>query len=430
MPSLFSFLAGGSSEQKADITYGPLQLWADMWGRSRSNAGVKVNDLSALRTTTVLACVRRISEAFMCPMKVYAKSPNGGREEATAHPLYDLLEHSPNSLQTGVEYRETVGLHLALKFNHYSYISRVGGKIDELLPIPPAFVTTKYDRKTSTMKYEVNWPDGGGTTVLDQEEVWHVRGPSWDGVVGMDAIMLLGEAIGLAIATEETHARFHANGAQPGGIVSTDKDLSDKQVRDRLKEAFNEYIGGVQNKFKTLVLDNGLKWESTMVNGVDSQHLQLRQFQVEEICRGFCVMPIMVGYSGDKAPTFASSEQLFLQHLVHTVRPWHRRVSGSADRWLLSKSDRQKGFYTAFIDADFMAPDMKTKAEYYKTALGGGGNPGWITPNQARGYEEMPNHPGGDNLYAPTNAGPIGPDGIPKVPKPAPAAKPPGDPNA
>ena len=262
------------------------------------------------------------------------------------------------------------------------------------------------------MAYDVQLLDGS-TVRLSPDEVWHIRGPSWNGAVGMDAIKLLREAIGLAIATEETHSRLHSNGAQPGGILRTDKDLSDKAVRDRLKEMWNQSAGGVQNKFRTIVLDNGLDWKPMMMTGVDSQHLQLRQFQVEEICRGFGVMPIMIGYSGDKAPTFASAEQMFLQHLVHTVRPWQARVASSARRWLLTREERREGYYVDFVDADFMAPDMRTKAEYYKIALGGTGNPGWLTLDDVRGFDEMAKVPGGHRTWAPANATMIGDDGLP-----------------
>jgi HK97 family phage portal protein len=318
----------------------------------------------------------------------------------------------PNSLQSGLEYRETVGLHLALSFNHYSYISRVGNRVDELLPISPQYVTSWVDKSTGEwrMKYKINWPTGG-VSILEQEDIWHIRGPSWEPGIGMDAIRLLREAVGLAIATEETHARFHSNGAQPGGTISTDKDLSSQDIRDRLKEEFGQRAGGVANKFKTIVLDNGLKWTPIQPSGVDSQHVQLRQFQVEEICRGFCVMPIMVGYSGDKAPTFASAEQLFLQHLVHTVRPWHRRFTESADRWLLTDEDKAAGYYVAFVEADYLSPDLKAKAEFYRIALGGSGNPGWMKPSEVRSFEELPPHVGSDNLYAPGNIGPIQADG-------------------
>jgi phage portal protein BeeE len=145
--------------------------------------------------------------------------------------------------------------------------------------------------------------------------------------------------------------------------------------------------------------------------------------QVEEICRGMLVIPIMVGYA-DKTATYASADQMFLAHLVHTVRPWHDRVAESADRWLLTKEERAAGLYVGFVDAAFLRPDMKTKAEYNRTALGGSGNPGWLTINDVRGFDELPKIEGGDRLYVPTNSTPIGDDGLPMPVKQPPAPTP------
>ena len=131
------------------------------------------------------------------------------------------------------------------------------------------------------------------------------------------------------------------------------------------------------------------------------------------------VMPIMIGFSGDKNATFASAEQMFLAHLVHCVRPIHRRFGGSGDLFLLSKNERAQGFYTGFVDADFLSPAIKDKGEYYKIALGGGGNPGWLTPNEVRAFDELPPEDGGDHLYVGVNTAPIGADGRPRTPDPS-----------
>lgn len=411
MGGLFGAIAGGMEFKSSDVRFGPIdQLWADLFGGGPAKSGVAVNWKTALQCTTILACARRIAEALMVPVKVYRRDPKTTtRAEDREHALYAVLEDAPNPWQSGLEYRETIGLHLALTFNHYSYIGRVNGRIDELIPLADCQPEVQRD---GSLKYRAQVMPGR-FAVFDADEIWHVRGPSWDGRVGMDALKLMKEAIGLALATEETHARLHSNGAQPGGILTTDKELS-KAARERLKAQWGAYQVGLANRFRTAVLDNGLKWEPLAMTGVDSQHIQTRQFEVEEICRAMCVMPIMVGYSGDKAPTYASAEQLFLAHLVHTVRPWHDRVSGSAKRWLLTPRERAAGYYVAFTEEAFLSPAMKDKAEYRKIALGGGGNPGWITPNEARAHDEMPPLPGGDRLYVPINTTPIDDDGFPR----------------
>ena len=75
---------------------------------------------------------------------------------------------------------------------------------------------------------------------------------------------------------------------------------------------------GLDKAGAPLVLDRNAKWQPTTPSGVDAQHVETRRLQIEEICRLARVMPIMVGYS-DKATTYASAEQMFLSHVVHTL---------------------------------------------------------------------------------------------------------------
>ncbi|NGO50441.1 phage portal protein [Allomesorhizobium camelthorni] len=427
MSGLFGAIAEGLQiKAENSTTIGDVEaIWAGLFGGGPAKSGATVNWKTALQCTTVVACARRIAEALMVPRKVYRRDPNSTtRQEDRDHPLYSVVEDAPNQWQSGLEYFETIGLHLALTFNHYSYIGRVRGQINELIPLDPDGATPQLQRD-GRLTYRVRLFDNTYST-FEADEIWHIRGPSWNGSVGMDAIKLMREAIGLSIATEETHSRLHANGAQPGGILTTEKELKGP-ARARLKEQWAQNQVGLANKFRTAVLDNGLTWQPLAMSGVDSQHIEVRQFQVEEICRAMCVMPIMVGFSGDKAPTYASAEQLFLAHLVHTVRPWHDRVASSAKRWLLTPQERKAGYYLAFTEQAFLSPAMKDKAEYFKVALGGGGNPGWVTPDEVRGFDEMPPLPGGNRLYVPVNVTPIDDDGYPRPTKQPAANKEPAD---
>jgi hypothetical protein len=65
------------------------------------------------------------------------------------------------------------------------------------------------------------------------------------------------------------------------------------------------------------------------MKGVDAQTIEQRKHQVEEICRLVRVMPLMIGHAGDTSPTFASAEQFFIAHRVHTCS---RRAGGSRPR--------------------------------------------------------------------------------------------------
>jgi phage portal protein BeeE len=108
------------------------------------------------------------------------------------------------------------------------------------------------------------------------------------------------------------------------------------------------------------VLDRAAKWLSTAMSGVDAQHVETRRLQIEEICRGYGVFPIMVGHS-DKTSTFASSEAFFAAHLIHTLAPWHKAWRDRLDETLLDGS----GPLFAKFDTRYMvAGSMKDRAQW------------------------------------------------------------------
>lgn len=435
MRGLFGALAGGG-ERKEETRYGIVeQMWADFFGgAATSRTGISVNWRSALSVTTVLACCRvRADGHATVPWKLYQrveKSVNGKevvqRREARDVPLYDLLATAPNEWMTSLEFRETQSFHVDLTGNSCAFLNKIRGDIVEMILLDPARVSWRVNADYSRT-YTLTGLDGTVSTVPG-DLIWHVKGPSWDTIEGLNIVRYAAEAIGLALATEESHAYFHRHGARPSGILSVEPSLDETKLA-RLAAWVRRHFGGSQNAGKIMVVDRNAKFTPVQMSGVDSQHIETRKFQVERICEVLRVMPIMIGFSGDKNQTFASAEQMFLSHLVHCVRPIHRRFGGSGDLFLLSKEQRAKGLYTGFVDADFLSPAMKDKGEYNKTALGGGGSPGWVTVNEVRGWDELPRIEGGDRLFVPANMAMIDEDGKPQpiAPPPPAPAPPPGE---
>jgi phage portal protein BeeE len=118
------------------------------------------------------------------------------------------------------------------------------------------------------------------------------------------------------------------------------------------------------------------------------------------------VMPIMV-FQSDKAATYASAESMFQAHVVHTMAPWWERIEQSIDCNLLTATDDANGIYSKFIGQGLLRGSMKDRAEYFSKALGSGGSPAWMTPDEVRSLEEL-NPMGGDAamLPKPTNVAP------------------------
>lgn len=387
-------------DKKASDPYSVLKEFLRQY---ESQSGVRVNHSTALRAVTAMACARVIAEGLaQVPVKVYRSIPGGGREVARDHPLNEVLTHRPNEWQTSFDYREMAGLHLVLAGGTYAYINRVRGEVKELIPYQPSDV--QVDRVDGDIKYkfrvrETEWMP------VPSEDVLHIKGPSWNGWMGLDGVDLAREAIGLSVATELHGSKLFKNGAKPGGVLHSDVPNLTEDQRKQIRASWEEVQGGTENAHKTAILWGGLKWMSTAQDNDSAQFLETRAFQVEEVCRAFRVMPIMVGHS-DKAATYASSEQMFLAHVVHTMGPWYARVEQAYDAQLLTPQERADGYYTKHTVAGLLRGAHKDRAEYYAKSLGAGGSPAWMTQDEVRELEEL-NPKGGiaGDLPVATNVG-------------------------
>lgn len=359
----------------------PLQVWADMLKAGTSTkAGVTVTLDSALRVATLFACLRVISQGVaQVPFKLFA----GVQEPAREHPLYDLLATAPNDWSTSFEFRETQAIHAALG-NAYAFINRGAGRILELILLNPGKVSVE-QKPDWSLVYKVTGADGREQE-FPAEAIWHVRGPSWSGFSGLDILNLAREALGLAMATEASHSKLHDKGVRPSGLYSVDATLSKDQYA-ALKKWINENNAGAESG-SVMVLDRGAKFVSTAMTGVDAQHLETRKLQIEEICRFMGVHPQKVFHS-DKTSTYASAEEFGNAHREDTLAPWYARIEQSADKHLLTPAERKRGLYFKFVANALMRASATSRAEYYAKALGSGGHPGWMTPDEVRALEEM-----------------------------------------
>jgi len=382
------------------------ELFKELFGSTLSATGKTVNWKTAMEVTTWLACGRVIAEGIaQVPFKVFQEREDGTRLPAKDDSLYDVLQLRPNFYQTSFEYRETLALHLVFTGNHFSFINRAGGEIRELIPFEPQHVEVKR-ATTGELSYKVT-PENGQPMEFPAEAIWHIRGPSWNGYLGLEPVKLAREALGLAMATEEAAARLHQHGAKVGGLLSVEGNLSDEKY-EQLRKWVASNFEGAKNSGRTMILDRAAKFTAAQHSPVDAQHLETRRYQVEEICRAARVMPIMVGYS-DKATTYASAEQMFLAHVVHTLAPWYQRIEQSAGVNLLTEKKRRQGLYTKFVEEGLLRGSMKDT----KDTILGYVNGGILTPNEGRALlERNPDaDSASDKLRIPANITGSVPDG-------------------
>lgn len=386
------FLGKLFGRKAAALTYDQVAGLIDGTGASRF-AGVTVTAKTALQVSTVLACVKVIADGCATPkLHVYREGSDGRRQKATNIPEYRLLSRRPNEWQTSFEWRRQMTIHAALTGTGLSIKVRGDNRrVRELIPVQPGSWSM-----TRNSRYELVyrcWDQFGLIGEFGPDDVFLLNGVQWDWAESLNAVALARSAIGLAMVTEQSQAAMHENGLRPSGTYSVEGSLNEEQ-HGRLTNWIKRQAGA-RNAGMPMVLDRAAKWMSTAISGVDAQHVETRRLQIEEVCRGYGVFPIMVGHS-DKSATFASSEAFFAAHVKHTLAPWHEAWTQRIDEMMLDGS----GPLFAEFDTRYMTEgSMKDRSQWARTMS----EMGIYTRNEIRDEEGKDPLPGLDEPLTPMN---------------------------
>lgn len=249
---------------------------------------------AAMRNSAVYDCVKLLSEDIAkLPLHVYRRLPDGGKERAYNHPLYDLLKTTPNSWQTSTEYRQLMQAHVELRGNAYSrIISGPRGFVDQLEPINPDDVLNVERKPNGRLLYKIRKPDLK-TEELWQEDIFHLRGFSLNGLTGISTIGIQSEAINIGIAAQQFQSSSLRNGISLSGVFTHPNTLSPK-AKENLKESIDKRKGS-KKAGGFMILEEGMKWQEMSMTLKDAQFVELRKLNRTEIAAIFRVPPHKIG---------------------------------------------------------------------------------------------------------------------------------------
>lgn len=352
-------------------------------------AGTVVTPENALRNPAILRAVNLISRSIgMLPLRLYENGDDPDR--ASEHPLNRILAKKPNGWQTPFTFKSTMQLRALIDGDAYAYPIRSRGNIIRLVPMRRGSVTWKQNDDWS-VEYTITRPNGSSLTV-PEGEMFHLRDTSLDGVGGLSRVRQAREAIGLAKRAEEAAARLFKNGMLLGGYLTKEGNLS-QAAQDRLKEQMAERYSGAEAAQKWMVLEEGLRAEKLGQTSVESQHLETRKHQIEEIARTFDVpRPLLMM---DETSWGSGIEQLGLFFITFGLAPWFVCWEQEISRVLLTEAERDR-YYAKFNERALLRGSLKDQAEFFKAALGAGGQDPWMTVDEVREKSDL-KKAGGDS---------------------------------
>ena len=275
-----------------------------------------------------------------------------------------------------------------------------------MLPISPDTIVPVWDDDRKELKYEFG--SGDTRTVFNLDQILHVHGPSWSGYSGLPALELAREAIGLNIAMRDSQADLFGKGARPSGILSSSEEIS-PEAAERVKAEWHRKFS-TDGEGGVALLPNGFTFTAMQMSSVDSQTLETMRFIIEEVARFMVIFPQML-MQADK-PTYASVEQFFIAHVVHTLDPWMDRVEQELKKSVIRYEGDNASLYPRFSREGLLRGASQDRAAFYQAALGAGGSPAWMTQNEVRALENLNPVDEGDNLPIPLNTQMQPPEGV------------------
>ena len=365
----------------------------------RANSGEQVDEKSAMQIATVYACVRLLADSVaQLPLHLFRVVGEDGQEKAYDHPLYNILYRQPNPEMTDFSFKEVLMTHLLLWGNAYVQIIRDGkNNVLGLYPLLPENVEIDRDAKGNLYyiyhAYTDEVPgDNNKDITFRRDEILHIPGLGFNGLVGFSPIAMMKNSLGTNIAVEKYGSSFFKNGAQPSGVLEHPGVLKDPQ---KIRDNWSSVYGGAGNAHKVAVLEENMHYKPISLPPEDSQFLSTREFGVEEICRIFRVPPHMV--QDLKRATYSNIEHQSIDFVVHTLDPWLIRIEKAIIKDVLLEEEKDVYFPKFNVDG-LLRGDIESRMRAYGTGISNG----FFSPNDARRKENMPLIPaeeGGDYYF-------------------------------
>jgi len=374
----------------------PSAYFLDMLGGQPSTAGVAVSEESAQSLTAVDGCINILSKTLaQVPLRLYRETDKGP-EKAENHRLYPITSSVSNKEMSAFILKERMQYHLTTWGNSYALkFKNRRGQVTELMPLlPDRTWPERFTEGSSRILTYVTTIDDTQVR-LPVDDVLHIPGFGFDGLVGRSPIHAHREAIGYSLATQQYSSRFYKNGAQLRGVLSFEGEITDVE---KLRKQWQETYGGNDNQFKTAVLESGMKYENVGIPPEDAQFIETRKLQRSDIAT---IFQVPLHFLGEANTKYNNRELEALDFVIYSMGSWFVRWEQEFDRQLLTSRERENGLFFKFDPRALLRGDNKARAELYAKMI----EWGVYTRNEVRLWEDLQTLPGLDEPLTPMNMG-------------------------
>ena len=349
---------------------------------------------SAVQIAAVWACVDLLARTMASlPCDVFIIGDDGSRQVDTKCNLHWLLTQSPNALMTPFEFWQTMTMQYVLRGNAYALIKRHTDRTSRsLTPLnPDQMVVDTTDGKLAY--YYTN--QFNKVIKYRPDDIMHWKGMG-NGIVGMSKLEYMRASVYEGAVSQDNAIEMYAGKGKVSGILTSQAQLNTKQKIEISEQFKHMRQGGIP------VLPANLQFQQLSLTPADTQLLQTRQFNVDEICRWFGVPSALINGAGGAAGS--NIEQVTANFYKSTILPMCISAEQALMKRVACLDERlhhEVHFRLSYLNkaADVDRYSMNAQAVQN----------GWKTRNEVRIDEGLPpiNDPQANTLTVQNNLTPI-----------------------
>jgi len=329
----------------------------------------------ATKLSTVYRCVNLLSDSIASlPINPYSFK-NDWKSINYSDGKFNLLNVQPNNFMSAFIFKKLLIVYLLLRGNAYVLIERDNrsGKTIGLHLLNPDLINVIVENGDIKYFYSING------AMYDKSQIIHLMNYTMDGIVGISTLQYAANSLGIAYSSEEHAGNFWKSGANLSGLLrpvsgaSISKAQGAKAKADFIAQT-NSDLGGTSGS--VVVLGDGLEYQPISINPKDSQLIETRAFNVQEICRFFGVPPTLAFSETGK---FSTAEQQTLDYLNNSLTPLIEKIESEFFRKLYLPSEWDSSELKFDVE-NIMRLDAASRADYYLKMF----QVGAYTPNEIR----------------------------------------------
>jgi HK97 family phage portal protein len=359
-----------------------------------------------LSEATYFACMKILAESLgKLPLKMY-QSTDKGIMKSDKSELYSVLKLRPNPYMSSTVFWSTVEMNRNHFGNAYIWCRWNGPQLKDLWIMPSTDVTLVIDDvglfgTKDKLWYQYNDSKTGKLYTFNSDEVMHFKtSMTFDGITGIPVKDILKTTVEGSLESQKFMNNLYKTGLTGKAVLEYTGDLN-KDAKDRLVKGFEEFANGSKNAGKIIPVPLGMKLVPLDIKLTDSQFFELKKYSALQIAAAFGIKPNQINDYEKSSYASAEAQNLafYVDTLLYPLKQYEEEITYKS----LSSQLINQGYFWKFNVSVILRADIKSQMQ----ALSQGVNNAIYTPNEARGFLDLPAKDGGDQLVMNGNYIPV-----------------------